>query len=131
MDKLQNIALNYRYLLDKRYFFEIARKQKSVQFILSFEKSDFSHLAGLHKLTDIAAVQGEPKKGKIFDNIVYGGISYDLIKHSRFYDQIKCRLDQLEYLEKILDSNQIVFKYLEKNNLLSRIEADFLLENAH
>lgn len=62
MDKLQNIALNYKKMLDRQYFFEIARKQKSIHFVLSFEKSDFIHLAGLHKLTDIAAIQGEPKK---------------------------------------------------------------------
>lgn len=102
-----------------------------IDFVLTFEKTDFNHMAGLHKLTDIAAIQGVRQKDKVFDNIVKGNISHDLIKHSRFYDKIHDRLMCLENLEDLLDSNQIVFKYLEKMNLISRIEADYLMESAN
>ncbi|MDE6388354.1 MAG: hypothetical protein K2L82_11185 [Lachnospiraceae bacterium] len=131
MDKLQKIALNYKSLLDKYYIFEIARKQKIVQFMLTFDKADLNHLMGLHKLTDIAGLQSEHRKSKIFDRILKGDISEELIKRSRFYDKIYVRLDYLEKLEDILDSNQIIFKYMEKSNQISRIEADYLLQNAH
>lgn len=131
MDKLQEIALGYEKMMHKYYFFEIARKQNLVRFILTFEKADFNHMAGLHKLTDIASIQGMPQKDKVFDNIINGNISYNLILHSRFYPKIHARLHCLENLEEIIDSNQIVFKYLNQMNQFSRIEADFLLENAH
>lgn len=131
MDKLQKIALNYKEILNMRYYFEIAKKQNMQIFNLTFEKTDFFHLAGLHKLTDIAAVQSEPNKEIVFNNIINGSISHDLIQHSRFYSSIHNRLSYLGDIGKILDSNQIVFKYLSKSNRLSRIEADYLLENAH
>ena len=69
MDKLQEIALKYKEMLHKQYYFEIARKQRVVRFVLTFEKSDFNHIAGLHKLTDIAALQAVYQKDKVFDNI--------------------------------------------------------------
>lgn len=130
MDKLQQTASNYSTILNKQYYFEIARKQKMLCFTLSFERADFYHLAGLHKLTDIAALQGEPNKSKVFDNILNGSVSYDLIKRSRFYSKMNTRLELLSNLENMLDSNQIVFKYMDAKNQFSRIEADCLLENA-
>lgn len=131
MDELQKIAIKYKELLHKQYYFELARKQQVVRFDLTFEKSDFNHMAGLHKLTDIASIQNVYKKDRVFDNIIKGNISHELIKHSRFYHQIHDRLTFLENLEELLDGNQIVFKYIEKMNMVSRIEADYLLENAH
>lgn len=131
MDKLQKIATNFQNILNKQYYFEIAKKQKMIKFILSFEKSDFYHLAGLHKLTDIAGLHGEPNKEIIFDNIINGNIAYNIIRRSRFYQNISARLDLLENLENILDSNQILFKYIRTKNHNSCIEADFLLKNAY
>lgn len=131
MDKLQKIASKYQTVLQKYYYFEIARKQKKLCFVLSFNKSEFYHLAGLHKLTDIAALQREPNKGKVFDSILNGKISYSLLEHSRFFPQISARLELLGNLENILDSNQIMFRYVSDRNQMSRIEADFLLENAY
>lgn len=131
MDRLQEIALKYQDIINKKYYFEIARKQKKLTFILSFEKSDFFHMAGLHKVTDVAILHGEPNKQKVFDNIVEGNISYDLLKNSRFFKSISGRLNMVEDIENILDNNQIIFKYIESRNKNSRIEADVLLENAH
>lgn len=85
MDLLKKVATEFDNLLSITYYFEIAKKQNICKFALSFEKSDFYHLAGLHKLTDIASLQGEPNKERAFDNILNGDITYDLIKHSRFF----------------------------------------------
>lgn len=131
MNKLQKVAINYQNILNKQYYFEIAKKQKMVKFILTFEKADFYHMAGLHKLTDIAGLHAVPNKEVSFDNIVSGNITYDTIRRSRFYKNISDRLDLLENLEDILDSNQILFKYIRTKNQNSYIEADFLLENAY
>ncbi len=131
MDLLKKTASKFHNLLSTIYYFEIAKKQNIYKFALSFEKSDFYHLAGLHKLTDIAALQGEPNKEKVFNNILNERITYDLIKCSRFFPKMNARLNLLEKLENILDSNQIVFKYINSKHQTSRIEADVLLENVY
>lgn len=131
MDILKKIAEEFDKLLSMTYYFEIAKKQNLHKFVLSFEKSDFYHLSGLHKLTDIAALQREPNKGKIFDNILDDNITYNLIKRSRFFTSMSTRLELSGKLEDILDSNQIIFKYLSSKHHNSCIEADFLLEEAH
>lgn len=131
MDILKKTATAFDELLSVTYYFEIAKKQKLYKFILSFEKSDFYHLVGLHKLTDIAALQGEPNKGKVFDNILKGNITYDLIKHSRFFSNMNSRLELFGSIENILDSNQIIFKYISSKHQNSFIEANFLLEKAY
>lgn len=131
MDILLNVAEKFATIMNKKYYFEIAKKNNLMEFVLTFEKYDFYHLAGLHKLTDIAELQNEFNKGKIFNSILDGNITYDLINCSRFFNKISNRLNLLGDLEYILDSNQLLFKYLEEKNKISRIEADYLLENAH
>lgn len=131
MDMLKKTAIEFNKLLSINYYFEIAKKQNLHKLVLSFEKSDFYHLSGLHKLTDIAALQREPNKGKIFDNILDDNITYNLIKRSRFFTNMNVRLELSGKLEEILDSNQIVFKYLSSKHRNSCIEADFLLEEAY
>lgn len=124
MDMLKKTAIEFNKLLSINYYFEIAKKQNLHKLVLSFEKSDFYHLSGLHKLTDIAALQREPNKGKIFDNILDDNITYNLIKRSRFFTNMNVRLELSGKLEEILDSNQIVFKYLSskhRNSLLRQI----------
>ena len=53
MDKLQEKALSFKRLLDYEYRIILGRKNVQTEINISFEKSDFSHLIGLHKLTDI------------------------------------------------------------------------------
>lgn len=131
MDLLKKVATGFERLLSVTYYFEIAKKQNIYKFALSFQKSDFYHLAGLHKLTDIASLQGEPSKEKVFNNILNGSITYNLIEHSRFFPKMNVRLGLLGKIENILDSNQIVFKYINSSHQTSRIQADFLLENVY
>ena len=127
MDILQETALKYQSILRKQYFFEIAKKQNMRRFVLSFEKADFFHLAGLHKLKDVTAMQTEKNKGVIFNNIVNG--MYDNIEKSIFFGHIKKRLLYLGNIERLLDSNQIIFQYLENRVNGSYIKADYLMES--
>ena len=101
MDMLKKTAIEFNKLLSINYYFEIAKKQNLHKLVLSFEKSDFYHLSGLHKLTDIAALQREPNKGKIFDNILDDNITYNLIKRSRFFTNMNVRLELSGKLEEI------------------------------
>ncbi|MDD6038333.1 MAG: PBECR4 domain-containing protein [bacterium] len=90
MDKLQLCAKAFQKLLEYEYHFIIGQKRKLREFYLNFDKADFHHLSGLHKLKDIAQIQ----QGRIFS---------------------------LSDLEKMLDDNQMIFRYNEKVNKFSLI----------
>ncbi|MDE6846912.1 MAG: hypothetical protein K2J99_14280 [Lachnospiraceae bacterium] len=131
MDKLQKIAMTYQNILQIQYYFEIAKKQVDHQFIISFEKGDFFHLAGLHKLKDVTVLQVKKNKESIFNSIVNGEISFSQIENSFFYNDIENRLSYLGKLQSLLDNNQIVFQYLESKNKASCIKAEYLMEEGY
>lgn len=130
MDLLKKAAIEYYKLLSTTYYFEIARKNTKKEFLLNFQPDDFHHVIGLHKLIDIGRVQTGPRN-KIYNDIINENILFSDISISQYYDQIANRLELVCDIENILDSNQIVFKYLEGKVQMSRIQADYLLENAH
>lgn len=130
MDLLKRAALEFNKLLSDTYYFEIARKNSQKEFTLDFMPQDFHHIVGLHKLLDIGLVQAGARD-KVYRDILNGKIDSSDIKKSKYYDRIENRLELVGQMRDILDSNQIVFKYLKNGNVFSRIEADYLLENAH
>jgi hypothetical protein len=127
MDILQECALAFQELLVYEYHFVIGRKGQMKEFYLNFDKADFHHIAGLHKLKDIAQIQ-QGMRDKIFDQIISGGISLSLIEKSAYYGQMRGRILPLTDLEKMLDDNQMIFRYNEKIHKFSLIKADYLLE---
>ena len=127
MDKLQLCAKAFQKLLEYEYHFIIGRKGKLREFYLNFDKADFHHLSGLHKLKDIAQIQ-QGKRNKIFDQIISGEITQVLIEKSVYYEQMQGRIFPLTDLEKMLDDNQMIFRYNEKVHKFSLIKADYLLE---
>lgn len=129
MDLLQMSAIEFNKLIKYQYHFKIARKNVLKEFVLNFEKEDFYHLAGLHKLKDIAKVQ-ERKHSTVFQNILDGEITLNNIIRSDMYSEMENRLLPLTHLQYCLESNQIIFQYLEKNIKFSRIQADYLTEYA-
>lgn len=130
MDILKKAAKEFDRLLSTNYYFEIARKNTKKEFLLNFRPEDFHHIAGLHKLIDIGLVQ-TGTRDRVYRDIVNDNITYSDISISNYFAKIANRIDLVCQMQNILDSNQIVFKYLDKTNQFSRIEADFLLENAH
>lgn len=128
MDLLKKCALGFNILLKHQYRFVLGRKGQIKEFIISFDKSDFHHLAGLHKLKDNAKVQ-YGKRADIFDSILAGEITLEQIQKSEFYNEMKERLEPLCHLEAFLDNNDLIFHYNEKVNRYSVIKADYLLEN--
>ena len=127
MDIIQECALAFEKLLIYEYHFVIGRKGQLKEFYLRFDKSDFHHILGLHKLRDIAQIQ-QGKRDKIFDKLIDGSISLKLIQKSTFYEQMKDRIFPLIGLEKMLDDNKLIFRYNEKIQKFSLIKADYLLE---
>jgi hypothetical protein len=127
MDLLQKSAIAFQHLLEYEYHFMIGRKGQMKEFYLNFDKADFHHLAGLHKLKDIAQIQ-QGMRNRIFDRILTGEISLSLIEKSVYYGQMAERILPLAGLENMLDDNQMIFRYNEKVHKYSLIKADYLLE---
>ena len=127
MDLLKECALSFQVLLEYQYHFVIGRKGQLREFRLGFDKADFHHLVGLHKLKDIAQIQ-QGMREKIFEKILQNDISMDLLKKSSYFDQMKGRIAPLIGLEQFLDDNQMIFRYNERIHKFSVIKADYLLE---
>ena len=127
MDLLKKCALSFHVLLEYEYHFVIGRKGQLREFRLGFDMADFHHLAGLHKLKDIAQIQ-QGMRERIFEKILSGNISMDLIEKSSYYSQMSGRILPLAGLEQFLDDNQMIFRYNEQVHKFSMIKADYLLE---
>lgn len=127
MELLRECAVAFQQLLGVEYHFVIGRKGQTREFYVRFQMSDFHHLAGLHKLKDIAQIQ-QGMREKVFEKILTGGITQTLIEKSEYYELMQGRLLLLRELEKILDDNETVFRYNEKVHRFSLIKADYLLE---
>ena len=105
MDLIKACARAFQSLLIYEYHFVIGRKGKMKEFYLRFDKADFHHLLGLHKLKDIAQIQ-QGKREKIFDKILCGEITEELVRKSSFYHQMKDRIIPLAGLENMLDEKE-------------------------
>ena len=127
MDLLQECANAFQRLLVYEYHFIIGRKGQKREFKLSFQESDFHHLAGLHKLKDIAQIQ-QGMREKIFQKIIMGKITLKQLEKSVYFGEMKERILPLSGLEGMLDDNSMIFRYNEKILRFSLIRADYLLE---
>lgn len=116
MDLLKKCALSFQKILEYEYHFVIGRKGQLREFRLGFDMADFHHLAGLHKLKDIAQIQ-QGMREKIFEKILQGDISMRLLEKSSYYSQMEGRILPLTGLERFLDDNQMIFRYNEKEQM--------------
>lgn len=114
-------------LLNTEYELILGRKGVAVTLHLTFDKKDCFHLMGLQYLIDRPELKKD--RGKVFDDIVAGNITTEHIETSDFYHKIAERVHFLPLLESIIDNNETVFKYNQKNNVYSMIEADYLMKN--
>ncbi len=128
MDLLLACAQKFERLLPYRYKMIIGRKGKALSFSLDFERADFHHLMGLHKLKDILRFQ-TGKRADIFNEILAGKLTLDLAEHSEFFHEMAPRSQPLSHLENFLDSNELIFRYNPKRHTFSAIQADYLLQN--
>ena len=67
----------------------------------------------------------------MFNYALNSKITYDSLTKSENFDFVKERIDYFEFLESMLDSNDIIFKYNSKKNVFSLIQANYLLQSAH
>ncbi|MEF9983506.1 MAG: PBECR4 domain-containing protein [Oscillospiraceae bacterium] len=129
MDKLQECAKSFEKLLDKKYHIIIGRKGKSTDFTVEFSPLDFHHLMGLGKLKDLRIAT--QNRGEVFSRILNGTISDNTISQSRYVSQIQNRFSPLVAIEQIFDDNKLIFRYNEKQNQFSLIQANYLLSTPH
>lgn len=115
-------------LLNTEYEIILGRKGKSVTLRITFDKKDCFHLMGLQYLIDRPELNRD--RGKVFDEIVSGIITAKQVETSDFYKKIEERVHFLPVLEALLDSNDTVFKYNQKANTYSMINADYLMKNS-
>ena len=126
MDKLQRCAVSFQNLINTQYEIIIGRKGQLSKIVLDFSETEFVHLAGLHKLTDNEFFRTASRK-KVFEYALNGDISYETLAKSERFDFVKERIEYFEFLENMLDSNDIIFKYNSKKNVFSLIQADYLM----
>lgn len=129
-DKLQMCALAFQKLIDTQYEIILGRKGQMSKIILNFSETEFVHLAGLHKLVDNDFFRTASRK-KVFDYALNGKIAYDTLTQSKNFYFVKDRIEYFEFLESMLDSNDIIFKYNSKKQIFSLIQADYLLQSSH
>ena len=130
MDLLMECAMVFERLLPYEYHFVLGRKGKIKEFVLNFDKSDFHHLAGLHKLKDNARLQ-YGKRSDILDDVLKNKIRTNVVERSVYYKNMQMRLKPLVHLEEFLDTNDMIFQYNEKVNKFSSIKADYILKNQY
>ena len=95
-------------LLNTEYEIVLGRKGVAVTLRIAFDKKDCFHLMGLQYLIDRPELNRD--RGKVFDEIVAGSITTEQVESSDFYKKIEGRVNFLPLLEKLLDSNDTVFK---------------------
>ena len=128
MGDILKSARAYEKLLYVEYQFILGRKNKQIYFSVFFNEYQFYHLAGLQYLEDRATLLYGDRK-KLFYLILAEQIKGSQISSSEFYHQIKDRVEYLEFLEDIFDSNKTIFKYNPQIQVFSAIESEFLLKN--
>lgn len=125
MDILKESANAFNKLINYQYNIVIGRKGKTYNIKLKFNPMEYPHLIGLHKLRDTSLTRKD--RAIIFNQIISEKITYKSIENSAYINHIKNRIEAFINIEKILDSNDLIFKYSKKLNPMSQIEANFLL----
>ena len=125
MDILESAIKAFERMLSVKYEIILGRKGKTSVLNISFRKEDFFHLAGLHYLVDVPKLK--TSRDIIFDSILKKDDFRNILLSSQFIDKIERRIKYLIELEKIIDSNDTVFKIYQLQ--FSKIKADYILVN--
>ena len=114
-------------LLDIEYEIVLGRKMQSVTLRIEFRKTDLHHLIGFQYLVDRPELNHD--REKVFNDLRKRKISDKHIEKSHHYEKIKGRVNFLPQLESIFDDNKTVYRYNERLDNFSLINAEYLLKN--
>lgn len=104
MDLLLKCATAFRKLMNYQYYFTLGRKGRLTEIVLGFSETDFHQ------------------------DILANHITYHTLSKSHYINDISSRLQTFPQLETLLDHNQLVFRYNQKNVPYSAIKSEFLLK---
>ena len=110
MNTISECAKLYQTLLGKEYIFTL---ENNINFSIYFSTSNFYHLLGLEKLSDITQLKGK-KPNQIYKQILSGRITDGLISNSKYYHLIESRIQYFETLSDLLNfdrSNKIIIDF--------------------
>ena len=88
---------------------------------LRFDRGHFHHLAGFQYLRDIDFIRTAEREA-VFLAVLEERITMALLEKSPNFQKISPRLTVLNNLENYLDSDQLIFRYLEEKSF-SKIKA--------
>ncbi|MGN0606937.1 MAG: PBECR4 domain-containing protein [Oscillospiraceae bacterium] len=127
MGLLLETAENFKKMFNIKYDILLGKKNREVNIIITFRSVDFHHLAGLHYIKDLPELK--QSREKIFEAICTDSNLRNKIYNSEFYTEIEDRIIALNQIEKLFDSDNLIFNYDYKNNKMSKIRADFLIQS--
>lgn len=124
MDKLIEAARYYRDYLDgQKFYLRAGKKNTVIEFFIAFEAQHFYHLAGLHKLNDLAFLR---RNGRIiYRQILDEKTGERDINVSKFYSSIEKRLENFSDIQSVLFSKELMIRSL--HGAFNSIRADFML----
>ena len=70
-------------------------------------------------------------RDKVFQQILTGNISINDLKKSQYFPNIQKRIEPFIQIENFLDSNKLIFRYNQKLQTFSLIEAEYLLSTPY
>lgn len=122
----------YDSFLDTEYELVLGRKGKSKSLRVTFDKTCWFHVGGIHYLDDIDVNQNRRSVETFYDEIMDGLITEDYFKKSERYKDITDRLELLSRLNEIIEGldNKTVCLYdfsKARTKFYSTIEGDYLI----
>lgn len=127
VDLLYDAAKVYKEIQEYSIALTVGRKGRSENIVVIFDDSDFHHLVGLHKLTDINQVYKASAK-TVLKRILNEEITYATIQNSSFIEAIKDRLLIVSNFNSIFRNPSTVFKFRKVVIQNSRLRWKYLLE---
>lgn len=124
---IQILAKDFERLFDIKYDLLLGRQNKAIEISIVFCDYDFHHLAGLHYLTD--RIMLNRARDIVYWDIYNGVITDSDVRKSFAYKDIVTRLDVLNQIEHLIDTNNLIFRYNPKNNPKSKIKANFVMQS--
>lgn len=118
---------NYAELTDYIYTIDFSKEYNAKRIILSFNKSDFYHLAGIHKLSDIRHML-RGSKATVFNKLVNDNRICSMVENSKYYRSISFRVELVSHLRYILNGIYKIFPYTKSVNQWSKIKADYVIK---
>ena len=124
---IQILAKDFERLFDIKYDLLLGRRNEAIEISIVFCDYDFHHLAGLHYLTD--RIMLSRARDIVYWDIYNGVITDSDVRKSSAYEDIVDRLDVLNQIEHLIDTNNLIFRYSPKNNHKSKIQANFVMQS--